>query len=131
VVTESAGSSQQDRVTDSAATEPVPLPELAAGVYQHYKGPLYLVLGYGHDSNYEGRSVVVYVGLQLDGAHTGARLAVRTVEDFHALVCRNPHCDRYGTGGERPDSGYCSLCTRPHSARFEYVGPSWEGKPGV
>jgi hypothetical protein len=54
------------------------LPHLPAGVYQHHKGPLYLVLGYGHDANYPDRDVVVYVGLQLDEAKTGPRLAVRT-----------------------------------------------------
>lgn len=30
------------------------LPELPAGVWRHYKGPLYQVLGYGHDSNDPG-----------------------------------------------------------------------------
>ena len=80
------------------------LPDLPAGVYRHYKNHLYLVLGYGHDSNYEDRLVVVYVGLELDEAKTGPRLAVRTVEDFFAAV-------------DLPDG------TRVQ--RFTYVGPSY------
>jgi hypothetical protein len=83
------------------------LPDLTAGVYRHYKGHLYLVLGYGHDSNYEGREVVVYVGLELDDANTGPRLAVRTVEDFFATVQPEGSSERV--------------------RRFTYVGPSWEG----
>lgn len=49
------------------------------GLYRHYKGHLYLPLGVAHDANYEDRAVVVYVPLQLDGAHEGPRLAVRTL----------------------------------------------------
>jgi hypothetical protein len=52
------------------------------GIYRHYKGPLYQVLGLAHDANNEDRVCVVYFGLQLDGAHLGPRLAVRTLEDF-------------------------------------------------
>lgn len=82
------------------------LTDLRAGVYRHWKGPLYLVLGYGHDANAEDlfamledkvyppglkrlgqRDVVVYIGLELDEAHSGPRLAVRTVDDFFCLVC--------------------------------------------
>jgi hypothetical protein len=81
------------------------LPELPAGVYRHYKGHYYLVLGYGHDGNYAGRTVVVYVGLQLEGALPDApRLNVRTVADFLGLV----------------DSG---------QPRFSYVGPAWPAAP--
>ncbi|HSX02170.1 MAG TPA: DUF1653 domain-containing protein [Candidatus Saccharimonadia bacterium] len=81
------------------------LPELPAGVYRHYKGQYYLVLGYGHDSNYADRTVVVYVGLQLEGALPNApRLNVRTVADFFGLV-----------GSGQP--------------RFSYVGPVWSGEP--
>ncbi len=78
------------------------LPDLPAGVYQHWReGHLYLVLGYGMDANDETRTVVVYVGLELDGARPGPRLRVRTVEDFFATVDGKP--------------------------RFEYIGPEWAG----
>ncbi len=76
------------------------LPELPAGVWRHYReGHLYEVLGYAVDANNEDRRVVVYVGLQLDGARPGPRLRVRTVEDFFADVDGKP--------------------------RFQYVGPEW------
>jgi hypothetical protein len=94
----------------------IELPELLAGVYRHYKGPLYQVLGYAHDANAEDladypammervyahnrgdvgvpdkptplgeRVAVVYFGLTLDAAHTGPRLAVRSYDDFFAWV---------------------------------------------
>jgi hypothetical protein len=74
------------------------------GYYRHYKGQLYLVQGIADDSNADmllevqptddprffrssggvlgTREVVVYVGLQLDGAKPGHRMKVRTVEHF-------------------------------------------------
>lgn len=93
------------------------LPTLHAGVYQHYKGPLYLVLGFGHDANHDGRDVVVYVGLELDAAKPGPRLAVRTAADFLADV--NPRSGNVCPGGSVCDDDPC----RP---RFRYLGPSYE-----
>ncbi|HSX18429.1 MAG TPA: DUF1653 domain-containing protein [Candidatus Saccharimonadales bacterium] len=61
-------------------------PKFRAGIYKHYKGPLYLVLGLAHDANDEQRTAVVYIGLELDQAKAGPRLAVRTYEDFYAWV---------------------------------------------
>ncbi|MFL6110761.1 MAG: DUF1653 domain-containing protein [Catenulispora sp.] len=90
------------------------LPDLLAGIYRHYKGHHYLVLGYGHDANHDGRQVVVYVGLELDGAKPGGRLAVRDVDDFFAIV--DP-----ATGETRsnfPSPGY--------PLRFTYIGAIWE-----
>jgi hypothetical protein len=82
------------------------LPELQAGVYRHYKGRHYLVLGYSHDSNadtlYDQQAVddaagawqsgvmhtiqplgervcVVYIGLELTDAHKGPRIGHRNV----------------------------------------------------
>lgn len=90
------------------------LPDLQAGVYRHYKGHHYLVLGYGHDANDADREVVVYVGLELDGAKQGPRLAVRTADDFLADV--DP------ATGESPVEWSDDLVPR-----FEYVGPAWTG----
>lgn len=84
------------------------LPDLTAGVYRHYKGHLFLVLGYGQDSNHEDRSVVVYVGLELEDARPGPRLRVRTAENFHATV--DPATGKTTTGGV---------------PRFTYLGPGW------
>ena len=55
------------------------LPDLPAGVWRHWKGNDYLVLGLGHDADVEGRTVVVYVPLY---DVPGPRLAVRTLEGF-------------------------------------------------
>lgn len=55
------------------------LPELQAGVWQHWKGQRYLVLGLGHDADAPDRTVVVYVPLY---DVPGPRLAVRTVGGF-------------------------------------------------
>lgn len=128
--------------------------DLLAGVWRHYKGPLYLVLGLAHDANAEDlydrdvsgmagdfgysalgeREVIVYVPLQLDGAHTGPRLAVRTRADFFAEVCIDVGCDRYGTKPrlyhvlhvEADRQGRTLLSCR-FSTRFTYLGPTWEG----
>lgn len=61
----------------------VSLPELPAGVWRHWKGGDYLVLGLGHDADHDGRTVVVYLPLY---DVPGPRWAVRTVEGFLAEV---------------------------------------------
>ena len=101
------------------------LPDLPAGVYRHYKGQHYLVLGYGHDSNVEGRVIVVYVGLELDGAKTGPRLAARTAEDFFTPVCGLEGCPRFGEPFESDAFGGCIRCKAGSVPRFAYLGPSW------
>jgi hypothetical protein len=102
------------------------LPTLLAGVYRHYKGPLYLVMGYAHDANSEQRAAVVYIGLQLDDAHRGPRLAVRDATDFFMHVCGNKECIAFGTATY--DTGQCQICHMPDKPRFEYIGPTWEGE---
>lgn len=119
------------------------LPDLQAGIYRHYKGPLYQVFSYGHDANAadlatwdpdlewivigEGnRNVVIYIGLQLDDAHTGPRFAIRTVEDFFAWVhadgdvCKKPV-------GEMVHFCFCKDKASEPRPRFQYIGPSFEG----
>ena len=71
------------------------LPELPTGVWRHWKGRDYLVLGLGHDADVEGRTVVVYVPLY---DVPGPRLAVRTAASFLEEV-------------------------EPGVPRFRYVGP--------
>jgi hypothetical protein len=94
---------------------PTPLPDLPAGVYRHYKGHLYLVLGYARDSNDETRVGVVYIGLDLDGAKSPERMHFRSAYDFHATVW--------------PEDGRalldCEVDLTPNAVpRFTYVGPS-------
>lgn len=60
------------------------------GVYRHYKGQFYLVTGVAHDSNYEGRVVVVYVPLYVKD-EAGPQTAVRTLDDFNALLHTYDH----------------------------------------
>jgi hypothetical protein len=83
-------------------------PELTAGVYQHYKGPHYLVLGLAHDANDESRVCVVYVCIS--EMKPGAALAVRTVDDFLESVMVRTESDAGG------------IQTRI-VPRFRYVGP--------
>jgi hypothetical protein len=82
-----------------------------SGIYRHYKGFYYLVLGVAHDANDESRTVVVYIGLELVKAHTGPRIAIRTLEDFNA--------DVHIGDGKACDDG---LCPKSHQQRFLYVG---------
>jgi hypothetical protein len=81
------------------------LEDLPSGIYRHYKGHLYLVLGYATDSNIVGRRGVVYVGLELSGAREGARMHFRTVDNFFSDVIVD--------GRVLP--------------RFTYLGPEWHG----
>lgn len=77
------------------ASDPGALPELRTGVWRHWKGRDYLVLGLGHDADVDGRTVVVYVPLY---DVPGPRLAVRTADAFLEEV-------------------------QPGVPRFRYVGP--------
>jgi hypothetical protein len=97
------------------------LPELKAGVYRHYKNHLYQVFGYAHDANVEGRLLVIYIGLELEGAKAAPRLAARTVEDFFAWV--NPD----GSAAPEPALSDAKNVESGLVRRFTYVGPSWSG----
>ena len=102
------------------------------GIYRHYKGPLYQVLALAHDANHDDRTVVAYMPLQLDGAHLGPRMAVRTIEDFLADVHVSQAGDNWPTcpGSdlcpivERDDAGYVKLgrYDETHESRFTYLG---------
>jgi hypothetical protein len=104
------------------------LPTLPAGVWRHYKGQHYQVLGYGHDADFEDRVVVIYMGLELDGAKTGPRFAVREYTDFLA----NVHIGELGETWETCPGRYCPInrldWQETHVQRFTYVGASWEGQ---
>lgn len=124
------------------------LPDLRAGIYRHYKGQHYQVIGYGHDANaadlyvkWDGidgrdpclhrpvgaeRFVVIYMGLELTDAHDGPRWAVRSVDDFFAWVHAEDgeRCDRVGRG-----STWCAYHQRTVVPRFDYVGPMWIPAP--
>lgn len=84
------------------------------GVYRHWKGHLYQVLLCARDSGNgpgNGRTVVVYVGLTLDGTPTpGLRVRVRPLAEFVELVT--------GTGGDPVP-------------RFEFVAEEWQAPSGA
>lgn len=84
-----------------------PLPR--SGVYRHYKGCLFQVLFCAKDSTNStlGRTMVVYIGLTLDGASPGLRPRVRELSEFVGAVTW-------------PDG-----VTR---SRFEYVGEEWRSE---
>ncbi len=87
-----------------------PLPVLPAGVYRHYKGHLYLVLGYAQDA-LDDRIQVVYIGLDLAGLPSPMRMRTREVGDFFA--CVDP-----ATGDTLPEVDDRSV------PRFRYTGPT-------
>ena len=80
-----------------------PVGPVPAGVYRHWKGQLYLLLGLAHDADVEGREAVVYVGLYTDPDKPGPRLSVRTRSAFFGAV-------------DTPDGPV---------PRFAYVGATW------
>ena len=114
--------------------------DIRLGIYRHYKGPLYQVLGLAHDANADTlassesaefelnpgdwpgvlgeRIVVVYLPLQLDGAHLGPRMATRTLEDFLLPVCWDKDCHRFGQSPVRQ----CSRDWDAVKPRFDYLG---------
>ena len=59
----------------------IPRTVAVGGVYRHYKGPLYLVLGVGKDSNNDrnGEAMVVYISLS--EPHAGA-FRTRHLKEF-------------------------------------------------
>lgn len=84
-------------------------PDLKAGIYQHYKGELYLVLGYARHSETD-EVFVAYVPLytHVDGVQLkGPRLCVRPVKLFFDIVPKGFH-----PGESQP--------------RFRYVGSGVE-----
>jgi len=81
---------------------------MQAGIYKHYKGGLYQVLGVGQHTE-TNEIVVIYIPLQHDPSHTGPRLRVRPASG------PNGFCTDVTT-----DSG-TSLC-KCTQARFQYIG---------
>ena len=119
--------------------------ELKMGIYRHYKGPLYQVLALAHDANADSlwdhydsapfvahpamgeRIVVVYFPLQLDGAHLGSRMAVRTLDDFQAWVDpkTGDRVEVFYTTGRKLEFRRGASDWDYAVQRFNYVGPQW------
>lgn len=105
-------------------TTTVKLPELQAGVYEHWKGHYYLVLGYAQISTNDDEPgvAVVYVGLHTDGIEPSdgetdhsIRMRVRRVEEFFEMI--------------DPETGEAVIGSGTDLAvpRFKYVGHSMPG----
>jgi Protein of unknown function (DUF1653) len=107
------------------------MPDIKMGIYRHYKGPLYQVLGLAHDANDENRICVVYIGLQLDEAHLGPRLAVRNLEKGpNSFISRLCISVPEGCSAEEhlEVDPKCYSCIEhvkniEHFSRFTYLGP--------
>ncbi len=88
------------------------------GIYLHYKGQLYEAMHLAHDANYEDRVVVLYIGLQLDGAHDGPRHAIRSFEDWNTWVHQDGSICETMKNETCPDG-------KPKAPRFRYLGPTY------
>lgn len=108
------------------------LPDIRAGVWRHYKGPLYNVLGYSHNASDGNNPQVLYIGLELDSAKTGPRFATRDVEEWSELVCtmhdgmswHSEEHEKITAVGRR--TGYLNERQHQEDAcvpRFTYLGP--------
>jgi hypothetical protein len=112
-------------VTEGCQPSPEHLP---AGVYRHYKGGLYLIIGLAFDANIEGRTAVAYVPLYTREDQPGPRLTVRTAEDFFADL--DPHTGLLWAEHEEfiQAEGQDCGCSGPIK-RFTYLGPTYDGQP--
>lgn len=128
--------------------------DVRSGIYRHYKGNLYQVIGVAHDANadslgseavlmhadepgeedwavikpLEERRVVVYFGLQLDEAKEGDRLAVRTLADWNRFVCWKNACGKELVRNNSFNAYECpdhGFIFTPVS-RFQYLGPEFK-----
>ncbi len=80
--------------------------ELKAGVYKHYKGGLYLVLGVARHSETEEK-LVVYVPL---GVLDKPRIVARPYDMFfESVVIKGQEKQRFTYVGEKPDSEIAEL----------------------
>lgn len=106
-------------------------PDLRSGIWKHYKGPLYQVLGYSHNASDSNRVEVLYIGLELDPRKPGPRWSTRKWQDFFATVCTVHHGmnvyshDHEELVREERTSDERPLCDplKNWVERFEYKGP--------
>jgi hypothetical protein len=121
------------------------LPELKAGIYEHYKGDQYLVIGYCNDStNYpcdcdpatdpqvihhpgcsttlRGRAFVAYVSLrQVMDVQPKFAWHVREVQEFHQVLCSQRGCSYWGLTPPSPRHPCKALHLDKVVPRFRYL----------
>lgn len=99
-------------------TEPIPL---RTGVWKHYKGPLYQVLGYSHNASDDNNIQVLYIGLEIDPSKPGPRWATRDWKEFFETVC--PEHDGMNAYSDEHDNIRSPCDPLEWKERFEYMGP--------
>lgn len=97
------------------------------GIYRHYAGDLYEVLMVAEDSNNvvlppNTAYVVIYVGLELKGAHLGKRVRYRTEHEFHEWVCLEEGPFHGVTRSPWGAAQMADLLEHGFVPRFEYLG---------
>ncbi len=98
------------------------VPVLQCGIYRHWKGHLYQVLGLALDAHIENRVLVVYVGLELTGTPAlGPRMRVRPIDDFFAFV--DPETGETVSGLGAATKQMLGLVV----PRFRWYGAGWHG----
>jgi hypothetical protein len=113
------------------------LPPLASGLWRHWRGHLYQVLGYARSTareepgqqQYREVTAVVYVGLELDGAQEGPRMMFRVaVSDDPRVEAWWDHVHADGSKCLHERAEFVTVCrdasglTRAVQPRFEYAG---------
>lgn len=103
---------------------------ILAGVYKHYKGPLYQVIGYSHNASDDNNVQVLYIGLELDSAKVGPRFATRNWHEFFETVCTvhdgmPAYCEEHEeiVRVERLDKRENCDYLKHWVERFTYMGP--------
>lgn len=101
------------------------------GIYKHYRGALYQVTSVAQDSNNallppNCAYIVVYVPLQLDGAHLGLRVKWRTEAEFHEWVCLDEGPFHGVTRSPWYEEQLPELLAAGFVPRFEYLGEELE-----
>lgn len=104
--------------------------DLRAGVYKHYKGPLYQVMGYSHNASDENRIQVLYIELEIDPKKPGPRFATRDWREFFAFICPiHDGVDAYSAvhgsilNDEFVYEGVMPCKPTDYLDRFTYMGP--------
>lgn len=100
--------------------------DVRAGVWKHYKGPLYQVLGYSHNASNDNKPQILYIGLEIDPEKIGPRFATRDWVEFFETVC-TVHSGVDAYGGTHFDmierSNVKCDPDRHFVERFTYMGP--------
>lgn len=100
--------------------------ELRSGVYKHYKGDLYQVIGYSHNASDDNNVQVLYIGLEISPDKTGPRWATRDWKEFHETVCAlHGGVEAYGSLHEDWIRSDETVRCDPNEfvERFTYMGP--------